>query len=1415
MQSAPRTLQSPPARDRGTHAAPPSPRPSAAPPAQARAGRPAPAAPGAPSPRSAFWLALLASLLPALLAAGTAEAEKLSVIITDSDSYLVHRALDGVEFNPGVDVRVFCLSELEGRPADAAFARDSSVLIVDIMEDRLSEWVRANGLLGGGRAVYGLRGSKDDKKLREEGFAFDPEVSGYFDHLSTGNVANMVRRAISLKIDPAQPYAPVEELVALGIYHPAAPGLFEDADEYLAWYRTTEGYGEGRPWLGLMYFETYLMEGQKEPLDEMIRLLEAEGFNVLPAFGSDQPLLENLLLDGARRSRVDAVVSFSLKFYISFNEQVRRAVLDLDVPIFNAIKLYTQTTEEWRESPAGIAALDVIWNLDNPETSGVIEPNIIMGKVEETLPGGARAFSYELLEDHTRHLAARIRRHLALRDKPAAERRVALVYYNNTRGKQNIGAAYLNVFRSIAAIAGRLAAEGYSIPLDPPLDEGEVKGLVLRSGRNIGAWAPGELDALIDEGNAILWPAEEYLEHFRRLPQDFQDRVIEQWGDPAKATIMARDGKLVLPVILKGNLAILPQGARGAEDDPMKLYHDPLIYPHHQYLAVYLWLEHVWKADAVIHLGTHGTLEWMPGKQSGLALSDPPEVLMGTLPDIYPYIMDDVGEGIQAKRRGRAVIVDHLVPPLVTAGGYGEYERLAELVESYQAAERVGSQTAAGYLRELAGIADGLGLGKDLEVASFESKEAVEKLAVYLEYLAKADVPYGLHTFGTSPSGEAAESLLDVMAKENPGLDRDDSSGRLAASGENEFSSLLKGLSGRYVEPGEGNDPARNPGALPTGRNFFGLSPGRLPSPEAWRLGQIAADEIIGNYRAEHDGAYPDKVAVVLWAVEALRNEGLNESTVLALIGAEPTWTPSGVVSGTRPIPGSRLGRPRIDVTIDASGLYRDLFPDKVLFLDAAIRQAALQDDVENFIARGDEANRKALRERGFSEEEAGRFSRARIFSERPGAYGNRVSETVSASGLWDDPEDVSRTFREHTGYAYGADLWGAPARDALELNLAGSKVAWHSVSSHLFGVLDNDDMFMFLGGLSMAITSLSGGEAPDTLVADQRANGRVGMADLAGFIGQETRARYLNPTWIEGMKGEGYAGAQEMSKFVEYLWGWQVTTPQDIDTAMWDQAYQVYVEDKYDQGIPEFMDSENAWAFQSLTGRMLEAVRKGYWAPSEEVQQRLATDYAMSVINRGIACCDHTCNNPQFSQMVMNIISLPGVMAPELVAQFRVAVEAAGKKPLEEQVAEREELLQDLGERKSSDDSNPAREPGPVDEASEAESVKGLRMEKVDDAAEDTSISSSGVEWTLSAFVLALLAVFFIGFRRKAGTRRARRAGGDGRPAAPAGEAARGGEAPAAGEGRPGGNGGNGDAALTGAGNGGGAGAPAGGGGK
>ena len=1270
----------------------------------------------------------------AALPVASASEKRLSLLVIDVDSRLAHQALGALDLPEGFEARAFTLKELGDDPAKAAFVGESGVLLVDVMGSELAQYVIDQGLLAG-RRVLALRGSRDDSGLAGQGFIFDDALAEYYQHLSAVNIQNMVKAALKL------PAEAVVKLPENGLYHPAAPTLFSGYDEYAKWYEARAGFDPARPWLGLMFFSTSLIESQREAYQDILARLERGGFNVLPAFGRDLEVLEKYLLDRNRQSRVDLVLAFSLKFYSALNEDLKRAVDDLDVPIFNAVNLYAQTIDEWRADPRGLPPLDVIWSLATPEISGVIEPTPLLGKVPETDPvSGAMVYRYEVIPEMVERLLPRLHNWLALKRKKNAEKKVAILYYNHSQGKQNIGASYLNVFRSLEEIAARLREAGYQLPENLPLDEEALSAQIMKSGRNIGSWAPGELEALTASDQVLQLPLEEYKQWFAELPADFQQKVLDQWGPPEKSDLMIKDGRIIIPMVKFGNLVMMPEPARGMVDDPMKLYHDPLLYPHHQYIAAYLWLKHGFGADAMIHLGTHATYEWLPGKQAGLTRSCPPEIMITDIPNIYPYIVDDVGEGLQAKRRGRGVLVGHLTPALVTAEGYHEYAELHALVEAYTQAVAVEALTAPAHLENIRAKARSLGLDKDLGLGAIDGPEAVRTIADYLEQLATGYVPYGLHTFGRSPEGEALEGSVSAVLAQNTGLKKTAVAAGFSASGPRETAMLLKGLSGGFIPPAEGNDPVRNPAALPTGGNFYGLAPNRMPTRAAWDLGRKAAEEIIGKYKAEHEGAWPEKVAVVLWAVESLRNEGLNEATVLALIGAEPVWNPNGQILRTRAIPGPRLGRPRLDVVINASGLYRDLFPDKILFLDEAIRQAAAQDDIENFIRRSDEKIKRNLMEAGLGEDEAGRFSRARIFSEAPGAYGNRVEELTSASGLWEHDSAIAEVYRRHSSFAYSQDGWGAAAAQAFDENLKEARVAWHSVSSNVYGVMDNDDMYMYLGGLSLAIRSLSG-QAPQTLIANQRLAGEVKMEELRKLIGREMRSRYLNPKWIEAMKAENYAGAREMSNYVEYLWGWQVTTPGEVDKSAWEETYRVYVEDKYDLKLKEFLAEHNPWAYQSLTARMLESSRKGYWAASEEARRNLAAEYAQSVLAKGLACCDHTCNNPLFHQMVMNIISLPGVMSPELAAEFKLAVEKAAQKNLEDQVVEREQLIRDLGR-------DQARPRGASAEPA-LENVKGLKMEPVKKDSEQAEMSSSGVEWPASILVLALVALFYLGFRR------------------------------------------------------------------
>jgi cobaltochelatase CobN len=1352
--------------------------------------------------------AIFAGLLPLILGAllpepATAHQDhhhddphKVAMLIIDPDSYLVNEAFKTLDLPPNIRVQFFTRKDLQKDPAAQAFVEEAEVVIVDVMGVELVAWVQER-LDPAVQRIYALRGSRDDESLRRHGLIFEDAIKAYFSHLSIANIRNLIQRVVHRELDAAVTFAPVAIKPELGIYHPDTDDIFKTPEAFQQWYQSRPGFEPSAPWIGIMLFTANLIDGQRAPYDFLIRQIEKAGLNVMACFGRDRDVLEKLLLDDRRQSRVALILSFSLKFYSAVNEDLRRALVDLDVPVLNAINLYTGTIDNWRRDPIGIQPLEIVWTIAVPEMSGAGEPTPLSGKVEQRdTESGKTVYVYQPIEENVRRIIPRMKGWLGLRRKANSEKRLAILYYNHNQGKQNIGASYLNVFRSLETILARLKNEGYHTG-DEALSESDLKAAVLDSGRNIGSWAPGELERMLASEDVVRLPLETYKTWFDALPETFRQAVTNQWGPPEAAGIMSKDGHLIIPAVTKGNLVLLPEPSRGWADAPMKLYHETTLYPHHQYIAAYLWIKHEFGADAMIHLGTHATHEWLPGKQSGLDPSDSPEVLVTDLPNIYPYIVDNIGEGLQAKRRGRGVVVNHLIPPLRSAGLYHEYAELLEMIVKYNRAKALGSDTAKTQMTLIEERIQETGIDMDFHAASDHTHpetvnndilpdnhrhtgEAHEHTQHQLTHRHQADgrmvvdaallhelehylleikaslMPYGLHTFGRSPVGDALNDMSGAIVTTHPEQTLDQVAAALTTSGPREMDHLIRALEGGYAPPAEGNDPIRNIKSIPTGNNFYGFSPDKVPSRAAWEMGKKAAQQIIDKHLAGK-GRYPEKVAVVLWATETIRNEGINESTILYLLGLAPQWDRTGRIAGVRVIAGRQLKRPRIDVLVNPSGLYRDLFPHLIGYIDNAIQQAAVQTDIENLVAANTAEIRQQLLAEGLSEAEADRLAAVRIFTEAPGSYGTGVSEVTSASSFWESDMDIVKIYQNRVGFAFGRGMWGRPAKQIFRQNLKEVEVAVHSRSSQLYGLLDNDDMYQYLGGLSLAVKKESG-KTPDTLITDQRTAGRVRVEDVARTLGREMRTRYFNPRWIEGMKKENYAGAGQMAKFVEYLWGWQVTTPSAVDPVKWEQAYDVYVEDKYGLELKEFFNRESPWAHQSLTGRMLEAVRKAYWNADEAVRQKLAVDYAVSVIEKGVACCDHTCNNPFLNQMVVNILSLPGVMAPARVAEFKLAIEKAMAKPLVEQVSARHQLQKTLSEgfepraRPTAPDTI-----GTGEQAAEAavegqasESVEGYKLEDIKSADESTELASSGVQWFAGLALMGIMALFVWGVLRR-----------------------------------------------------------------
>ncbi|MFH0730994.1 MAG: cobaltochelatase subunit CobN [Pseudomonadota bacterium] len=1299
---------------------------------------------------------------------------RIGFFVGDVDAYTCARALEAAADVKGVEIRVFT-EGVVNTPAASEFLRLMDVAVVDIMPSQPAGWLLENrSFLKPEVKIYAVRSSSHNQDFLTAGFVMDETVRTYFNFTSADNIVNLIRfltyRDLGFQIDALPPIVPPEN----ALYHPEAPRLFSGLKDYMKWYRESGHFKEKGIWNLSIIFPTFALDGKKAPLDALIQAYERRGINTVTWFREMKDRdkhLAHLLSTEPLASRLGSITGFDFKFSSTLTGGLAKVLKKADVPVFNAQYLFFSTGEDWLASPQGVSPADMTLQFSTPEISGLVEPTVI--GVKERVSAERKdieAFIYKPVTAHVDILARRVANWHTLRQKSNADKKIVLVYYNHGAGKQNIGASYLNVFRSIDTIIRNLKQAGYSITGE--LTEEKVKDLLLKSGRNIGSWAPNELDRLIAEGNAAFVDIADYRRWLAGMPSEFRDAVEKDWGKPEEGTIMMKDGRFVMPCVRLGNLILAPQPVRGWSDDPEKLYHSTVLQPHHQYAAFYFWLQNEIRPDVMISLGTHGTHEWLPGKQAGLTWKCPPEVLIGDIPNLYPYIVDDVGEGIQAKRRGRAVVIDHAVPPLKPGGVYAEYSQLAALISEFESSSS--DKIRDSRLERIRTLVAQLGLDKDLDL-SVVNESDLEKIDHYLLTLKTEMIPYGLHTFGVSPLGEGLSETAVAMA-EKGGRSSEFYQEQLMACGPSEMASLIRGLSGGYVPSGPGNDPVRNPESLPTGKNFYGFDPEKTPSREAWENGKKAALELIETYRNKHDGKYPEQVGVILWSVETIRDEGINAATALYLMGMTPVWDHRDKVKDVAPIPGSELNRPRIDVLLQMSGLFRDSFPTVALLLDRAVKKAATLTDLENFLSKHSNVLEASLIQEGHSPEAAKKLSLVRLFSAPPGAYGTKVDDMTGASGLWEKDDGVAEQgFIQVQSHGYSSDMWGEKLTPVYRRHLKKVDVTVHTISSNLYGTMDNDDMFQYLGGLSMAVRKESGKD-PEVLISMQRTRGQGHIEPLAATLGQELRTRYLNPAWIKGMKKESYAGAREMAEFMENMWGWQVTVPGAVDAAKWEQAFEVYVEDKYGLDIKEFFNRENPWAHQSMTARMLEAVRKNYWHADEKITRQLAAEYAMNVVEKGVACCDHTCNNPMLNQMVVNIISIPGVLSPEIVEKFTLAVEQAAGRTLDEQVKDRLQLLEGLKETPvkpkdslqpdktdpempKQDKADPERpQPAKTDpEAAQQDqtadtagnkpvSVEGYRMEKIESNDTQTRISTSGVQWFAAVFILLLIGLFVTG---------------------------------------------------------------------
>ncbi|HKX95694.1 MAG TPA: magnesium chelatase subunit H [Methylibium sp.] len=1019
-------------------------------------------------------------------------------------------------------------------------------------------------------------------------------------HLLVDRYADGPRRALR---GLAKPQAPVD-YPEVGLYHPRMKARLSERLDALPPVATSGKRGT----VGLLLMRSYLLAGNTGHYDGVIAALEARGLRVVPAFATGldaRPAVERYFLKDGRAS-VDAVLSltgFSLVGGPAYNDAraAEELLATLDLPYVAAMPVEFQTLDQWEHSERGLLPVEATMMVAIPELDGATGAMVFGGR--STHAAGDALHDMQAHSERADALAARVGKLVDLRRSQRAERKVAVVLFNFPPNAGNTGtAAFLGVFESLHNTLSAMQREGYTVEVPETVDalrERIITGNAARHG------ATANVHARI--------AADEHVRRERHL------KAIEaQWG-PAPGRQQS-DGRSIFVLGERfGNVFVGIQPAFGYEGDPMRLLFEKGFAPTHAFSAFYRWLREDFGADAALHFGTHGALEFMPGKQAGLSGECWPDRLIGDLPNVYLYASNNPSEGTIAKRRAAATLVSYLTPPVAQAGLYKGLVDLKASIERWRALEPEAEreredlgQLIQAQAAELELAPAGPAWADDAHARITALTEAVLELEYTL-------IPHGLHVVGRAPSkaervelllalaeaehGERPEralieSLVDGVAPSDAKFTPLATAARLLAE-DHEIDGLLRALDGRYVRPAPGGDLLRTPAVLPTGRNLHGFDPFRIPSAYAVQDGARQAERLLARHLADGH-AFPESIAMVLWGTDNLKSEGGPIGQALALMGARPRFDSYGRLAGAELLPLDTLGRPRVDVMITLSGIFRDLLPLQIKLLAEAALLAASADEAEdrNFIRK------HAL---AYQREHGGNLETAalRVFGNAEGAYGANVNHLVDNS-RWDDEDELAETYTRRKGHAYGVQ--GRPVQQPALLKsvLAGVQLAYQNLDSVELGVTTIDTYFDTLGGISRAVQRAKGEDAAvaPVYIGDQTrdAQGGGSVRTLSEQVALETRTRMLNPKWYEGMLEHGYEGVRQIEQHLTNTMGWSATTGQ-VQPWVYEQLSRTFV---LDAAMRERLARLNPTASAKVASRLLEAYERKFWKPDSQTLEAL-----------------------------------------------------------------------------------------------------------------------------------------------------------------------------------------------------------------
>ena len=1083
----------------------------------------------------------------------------------------------------------------------------------------------------------------------------------------------------------------------MGIWHPLAPKMFEDVQEYLDWFNSRQDISEDlkdplAPCVGLVLQRTHLVTQDDAHYVAMVQELECMGARVIPIFAGgldfSKPVDAYFWKKAEQQSIVDVVVSltgFALVGGPARQDHPKaiESLKRLNRPYMVSLPLVFQTTEEWEESELGLHPVQVALQIAIPELDGAIEPIIASGRDGAT----GRAIA---LQDRVESIARRAMKWGNLRKKPKLQKKVAITVFSFPPDKGNVGtAAYLDVFGSIYEVMKGLRNNGYDIQ-DLPDSPKELMEAVIHDAQ--AQYASPELNIAHRMS----------VEQYERLTP-YSVKLEENWGLPPGH--LNSDGQNLLIYGQEfGNVFIGVQPTFGYEGDPMRLLFSRSASPHHGFAAYYTYLESIWKADAVLHFGTHGSLEFMPGKQMGMSGECYPDSLIGSIPNIYYYAANNPSEATIAKRRSYASTISYLTPPAENAGLYKGLKELGELIGSYQSLKDSGRGIQiVDTVMDQARICN---LDKDIAFPEQSAKDMTQDerdTIIGLVYKKLMEIesrllPCGLHVIGKPPTAEEAIATLvnianldreeeeivslpriiansigrdidEVYANNDRGVLEDvqlvqditqatraavaalvkaqvDAEGRVSmvsklnflnigkkepwvealhdrgynnvdrealkplfeylefcleqVCADNELGGLLKALEGEYVLPGPGGDPIRNPNVLPTGKNIHALDPQAIPTLAAVKSAKIVVDRLIDRQKLDNGGKYPESIACVLWGTDNIKTYGESLAQIMWMIGVRPVPDALGRVNKLELIPLEELGRPRIDVVVNCSGVFRDLFINQMNLLDRGVKMAAEADEPleMNYV-------RKHALEQA---EEMGinlRQAATRIFSNASGSYSSNINLAVENSS-WEEEKELQDMYLNRKSFAFNSDNPGVmdESRSLFESSLKKADVTFQNLDSSEISLTDVSHYFD--SDPTKIVSSLrDDGKKPTAYIADTTtANAQV--RTLSETVRLDARTKLLNPKWYEGMLSHGYEGVRELSKRLVNTMGWSATADA-VDNWVYEDVNTTFIDDP--EMCKRLMDM-NPNSFRKIVGTLLEVNGRGYWETSEENLDRLRELY-------------------------------------------------------------------------------------------------------------------------------------------------------------------------------------------------------------